>query len=300
MSCSTYNKMSYRLSRKDIRFLQIMYKISNTFSLTPNYSFEEEKVISPRFTTIYASSFILSCILGTCWIIYTRIYCTEIRFFEISFEILGSIDSLVLCMLIVSTVLGTCFFKQNEWIKLNNKFQFIDKKLKTRNDQELFLYKNTYIHLIIYLLAYFAFVMYTLIVRIAAKGLPTLRLFALHEFFGFLNFYIQILICNIGLAFKQRYQLLNHELKLRTTPKSNCKYFVHETGKLSRLLGEMVGLFNEIFGWPLVFITGRCVIKILVALNFFTSTLEINNESLKFQLAVSSLGQTANMLVTVI
>ncbi|EFA02932.2 gustatory receptor 98 [Tribolium castaneum] len=286
--------MSYRLSRNDIRFLKVMYKLSHFLSITPNYDFENFVIISPRCDKISAICFLLSTILGTCWIIYVRIYCKEIRFFEISFEILGSLDSLILLMVLVSIILGS--LKTKEWAKLNNKFQYIDEKLKTRDQKERNLFKNAYFQLVLSISVYSSSVGYTQYVRIAAKGLPTLKLFALHEFYGFCYLWVLILICNIALAFKQRYQLINEQMAVRINPK-NCASFVIEVRKLSRLLGEMVGLFNDIFGWPLVFITGRFVIKILVALNFFTSTLEIDNLYLKHKLEISSLVQTAITLV---
>ncbi|XP_044256029.1 gustatory and pheromone receptor 39a-like [Tribolium madens] len=287
--------MSYKLSRNDIRFLKIMYKISHFLSITPNYDFEKFVITSSQRDKISASFFLLSTLLGTCWIIYLRIYDKEIRFFEISFEILGSLDSLMLFMVIVSMILGS--FKTQEWTKLNNKFQHIDEKLKTRNQKEGNFLKNAYFQLILSVLIYISLVGYTLYVRIAAKGLPTLKLFPLHEFYGFCYLWVLILICNIALTFKQRYQLINEQMTARINPK-NTTIFVIEVRKLSRLLGEMVGLFNEIFGWPLVFITGRFVIKILVTLNFFTNTLEIDdNSGLKHRLEISSLVQTAFTLV---
>ncbi|XP_068906797.1 gustatory receptor for sugar taste 43a-like isoform X2 [Tenebrio molitor] len=109
-----------------------------------------------------------------------------------------------------------------------------------------------------------------------------------------------MLLYNIALAFKARYQQLNEQLlHVNTgTAKKNSVYFIKEIGRLSRLLGEMVGIFNNVFGLPLVFIIGRCVIKTLASLIFFTSTLYIDNDSLKERLVISSVAQTVFIIAS--
>src|SRR5699024_1948909 len=97
-----------------------------------------------------------------------------------------------------------------------------------------------------------------------AKGPAVLKMFLPHEFAGYYNLYTHILIWNIVLAFKDRYKHINEQLA-----NVSNKSLIKDTGKIIRLVGEMVGLFNDLFGLPLVFITGRCVLRILASSNFF-------------------------------
>ncbi|RZC41041.1 gustatory receptor 28b, partial [Asbolus verrucosus] len=217
--------MSHMLSRQDIRFLKVMYKVGNILGITPFYDFEKSTIVHPFLNKIYALFLSSLEIIGLTWSIYIRNWgnSNDMQFFPLTFTILGSCDDLIMAMLIISLTLGLTCTNQKTWI----------------------------------------------------------------------------LICNIALAFKVRYRHLNKLLtKITNSERKNSAYIFEEVGKLSRLLGEMVGLFNNIFGFPLIFITGRCIVQMLASLNFFTSTLDIDDHLLRGRLLVSSMGQTALVLVT--
>jgi gustatory receptor len=292
--------MGFKLSRHDIRFLHFMYKIGNILGIVPVYNFENFKITAPRLNKIYASFLFVLEIAGTLWIIYVRNFDTNIRFFTMSFKILGSCDTLLLALLKASVIIGVSYCKQGAWSKLNNKFQFVDKKLNNRDRQEKNFLKNVYVYFALSHSLYLICVVYTFTIRMLEKGYLVLKLFILIEFNAYYDFYLQMLLYNIALAFKARYQQLNEQLlHVNTgTAKKNSVYFIKEIGRLSRLLGEMVGIFNNVFGLPLVFIIGRCVIKTLASLIFFTSTLYIDNDSLKERLVISSVAQTVFIIVS--
>ncbi|KAJ3631276.1 hypothetical protein MTP99_012414 [Tenebrio molitor] len=292
--------MGFKLSRHDIRFLHFMYKIGNILGIVPVYNFENFKITSPLLNKIYASFLFVLEIAGTLWIIYVRNFDTNIRFFTMSFKILGSCDTLLLALLKASVIIGVSYCKQGAWSKLNNKFQFVDKKLNNRDRQEKNFLKNVYVYFALSHSLYLICVVYTFTIRMLEKGYLVLKLFILIEFNAYYDFYLQMLLYNIALAFKARYQQLNEQLlHVNTgTAKKNSVYFIKEIGRLSRLLGEMVGIFNNVFGLPLVFIIGRCVIKTLASLIFFTSTLYIDNDSLKERLVISSVAQTVFIIAS--
>ncbi|XP_063912239.1 putative gustatory receptor 28a [Zophobas morio] len=293
--------MSYNLSRYDIRFLDYMYKIGNVLSIVPAYSFDKCVLIAPHLTKLYAYIFLILEILGTTWIIYIRRFSSDISFFTITFRLLGTCDNLILTVFKISLILGICCFKQQSWLKLNNKFQFIDKELHNRGRKESRLLQNVYIQFFLCNLIFFSSVVFTIVVRILEKGFSTLKMFVIHEVSGYYNFYVHVLIWNIALAFRARYKCVNEQIDkiLCTARKEYPVQLLKEIEKMSTLLGEMVALFNDIFGLPMVFMTGRCVIKTLVALNFFTSTLHIDNPTLRNRLTISSIGQSVVPLVLI-
>ena len=94
-------------------------------------------------------------------------------------------------------------------------------------------------------------------------------------------------MCNLAMAFSVRFNDLNRLLRQVNTQNSkfclDSRSSVREIGDLWRILNETVGFFNKIFGWPLIFFTGRLVGQLLSSPHFTMIAFTPNSPNLTFK-----------------
>jgi hypothetical protein len=136
--------MNYlRLSKRDVRYLDGIYKIGNILAISPGYNFEKDVILFPRLTKIYG-------FLATMGLLALEIMTMSDNFHYFNYtkltsaKVVSFINSSFLLALVISMILSSCAYNQQSWTTLNKNFQYVDKQLNNRNTTSKKFYKNIY------------------------------------------------------------------------------------------------------------------------------------------------------------
>jgi gustatory receptor len=258
--------MNYlRLSTRDVRYLDGIYKIGNILAISPGYDFEKDVILFPRLTKIYG-------FLATMGLLALEIMTMSDNFHYFNYtkltsaKVVSFINSSFLLALVISMILSSCAYNQQSWTTLNKNFQYVDKQLNNRNTTSKKFYKNIYFRGTVIL----GIVITSQIYFVRQFQLSKTYLF--HQICHFCELFTIILTHDIITIFKYRYRDLNKMLetdnymKSKIIPPKNVVGFIRTVAQLRRTLTENVTCFNTIFGWPLIFLFGRGVLQLLSSL----------------------------------
>jgi hypothetical protein len=134
--------MNYlRLSKRDVRYLDGIYKIGNILAISPGYNFEKDVILFPRLTKIYG-------FLATMGLLALEIMTMSDKFHYFNYtkltstKVVSFINSSFLLALVISMILSSCVYNQQSWTTLNKNFQYVDKQLNNRNTTSKKFYKT--------------------------------------------------------------------------------------------------------------------------------------------------------------
>jgi gustatory receptor len=260
--------MNYlRLSKRDVRYLDGIYKIGNILAISPGYNFEKDIIMFPRLTKIYGFLATTGLVALEIMTLLGNVHynnATELA----SAKIVSFINSSSLVALVISMILSSCVYNQQSWTTLNKNFQYVDKQLNNRNTTSKKFYKNIYFRGTVILGIVLCIQSYAVCQFQVSKS------YFFHQLCHFCELFTITLTHNIITTFKYRYKDLNKMLetdnymKSKIIPSKNAVAFIRTVAQLRRTLTENVTCFNAIFGWPLIFLIGRGVLQLLSSLQF--------------------------------
>ncbi|KAJ3658276.1 hypothetical protein Zmor_010026 [Zophobas morio] len=278
-------------SRRDIRFLKPLYYFGSFLGLTPYYNFEKHSLENLIQQKIKGTLLSILIITGSLYSLVERQHVLRNLNLYLDF-----VNDIVNWIVPVTAIINASFFNRNKWLLLNNSFQQIDKTLNNRKQQESNFLKNPFFQCAINVLTVFIILAYVLWSWCYHFGVDAvLRTYLIHNFCYNSNTIVFALITNYALAFRCRYQDLNHCLtsdSLMTKYKNGSSLVTvfRQVGTLSRTLSEMVTLFNEIFGWTFVYMAAKTIAHILAtSMRFLEKDNEVTNMDIRLSnfLAIS-------------
>ena len=271
-------------SRRDIRFLKPLYYISSLLGLTPYYNFEKHSLENLKQQQIKGVVLTFVLIFGSLFGVVQRYLLLKNLHLSLDF-----LNDVVNWIIPVIAVINASFSNRDKWLRLNNSFQQIDKTFNNRRQQESNLLKNPFFQCVVNVVIFIAIMSYVFWSWCYHFGVESvLRTYFVHNFCYNSNTILFALITNYALAFRCRYQDLNHCLTsdLLMTKYKNGSSLVtlfRRVGTLSRTLSEMVTIFNEIFGWTFVFMAGKTIAHILATcMGFLEKDAEVTNIEIRF------------------
>ncbi|NP_001353842.1 gustatory receptor-like isoform 2 [Tribolium castaneum] len=251
-------------SKKDIRFMKIPYTIGSYLAVTPDYNFEKKVIKRPRVHQIYA--FLLACAIS----VLSGITVVDNATLSMKQQvptvfILDLINFFFLFLHPIVMITNSSLLSVSFWAKINKNFQFIDEHFNNVHKKEPNFFKNCYVQFALCLGGY---LLDNLVVTISSLNLfPELALTKIHilsQIFYTYEFFTCFLICNLTTAFKCRFDEISRELQNHMKPSTT---FIRQNGHFWRILSESAVCFNQIFGWPLIFLIGRGVAQLLQSLH---------------------------------
>nr|XP_015834786.1 PREDICTED: gustatory receptor 68a [Tribolium castaneum] len=252
-----------KLSKKDIRSFDVIYKINTILGISPSYDFKNDKIIYPnvsRFYGICLSTVLLVLQFTSMQDSFQYINRSEL----ITSKIVSFVNSIFLVMSAVTIILSSLIFNQEQWSSLNKNFQFIDKKLNNRNSKSRVFYENVNFQFGSILALFGVVQIYIFSGFIVPSGVVYKIGYWLHQICHICELHTIFLVCNVLTVFKIRYKDLNKALESSKISVG----LIRDTAVLYRLLADNVANFNKIFGWSLIFLFGRIVLQLLSSLGF--------------------------------
>ncbi|XP_044254072.1 gustatory receptor 68a-like [Tribolium madens] len=255
--------MNYlKLSTKDIRSLDLIYKIITVFGISPSYDFKHDKIIYPNVTRFYG--FVLSTFLIVLQFVSMQDSFKYLNRSElITSKIVSFVNGILLVMSVLTMILSSFIFNQKKWSSLNKNFQFVDKKLNNRNSKSRIFYENFNFQYG-FILTLFVLGQIYVFCSVIHSEVMFKSGYWLHQICHICEVNTIFLVCSILTIFKIRYSDLN---KIFQSNKISVG-LIRDTAVLYRLLGDNVANFNKIFGWSLIFLFGRIVLQLLSSLEF--------------------------------
>ncbi|KAJ3647943.1 hypothetical protein Zmor_019786 [Zophobas morio] len=260
--------MGFKLSTKDINFLNPFVTYLKIFAITPWYIFRKTSIYQSFFAKCYGLFLIVLRLLWISQIMsYRRLHT------EISVNVLHAhrfVRTFTNGNLIILTFLTTLkSWDCEQWKILFSKLKYIDTKLQNVGKIEDLITRNFYFCIFIKHALFFGLSIFYLYYWGTFFGAFTIKicLGALHDLYN--EFVLTLLINGLIRSFQTRYENLNQ--KLITVYKS--PKFVHEAKYLARnyrLLGETIHTFNNIFGYQIILIilqTGLQLIHCLTTID---------------------------------
>jgi hypothetical protein len=282
-------------SRKDVRSLSVLYKICNILAVIPTYNFEKSTVIRPLWKRMQGLFLISVIAAGNIYSICIR-HMIYYKFYTTTHVVLDYMQEIFFTVPALATIFSSCFGNQENWLRLNNNLQCIDKMLNNRNTKETNIFRKNIVQFVLYLIFYIVAVMFLLYTWINLMGLLALEAYATYQLCFAYNVVVHFLIYSISSALRCRFEDLNKLFKLTECDNKTVISF-RKIGSISQRLTETVELFNKIFGTSLMFITGQSIVQVLVCLNFLVNDISIEDEHFKQRLFIANLNLVIFTLV---
>lgn len=264
--------MSLTYSRQNIKFVKLACDYAACLAILPSYDFDKQVIIKPTLYKIYSVNilclviFSFSCHQYFIWmnLLNDGLYFTAIVM------IFSQFVMLILCLL---SITSSAFYGMDQWKKLLQFFQTLEKHLNQETKRERSFLKNFYIqfiltNILVAAVLINAFLCWSLYAP--NKISPWYYMsHALDLFLIYIKSLKVTIVYNLILAIKCKYQDLNR-LLIR-----GCSYWNWELPRVARivshsygLLGETVGTYNKLFGWELILSLFHSTAIQLVCFNF--------------------------------
>lgn len=259
--------VSYRLSRKNIAFIKVAYKIGNFICVTPWFDFEKKRFVNPVINLIY--SILLDAILIL--VLFTTVREREFMDEQMVQKFLVTFSDVMSILLTEYSVIAATILHKDKWKTLLEMFVSIDDKLDNDYMRQFKITNNFYIQLSLGHLFFIGCYVYKAYVWTHIHGFRYFSNFGTMVIPMYYCFFSVMLLSNIILAIRCRYRDLNELL--------NKKVNIHQTDEIQLLkeldlirqyyrhLGDTVEIFNEIFGWVIVLVVLHAIIEILNCVN---------------------------------
>lgn len=245
-----------KLANQDIRFLNSAYKCGQICGIIPFYKFEKFSNTHRNFKNIQAVVYITLGLLATLHGLYCRFeYFAQT--YSIVYFVVNYIKEFFLVMTVLSAIMSASFHNQEHWMILNNHLQYLDEIFKRRDIKN----SNFFFHLqlIFYFWFYIIYLSYVIYIHIVKLGLFKFAMFWFNELAFGIDSVLHFFMFNLALGLYSRYHELNKLFKKTNITLKSTRRMEH----ISRILSEATQSYNTIFGWPLLFTSGKCVTHLL-------------------------------------
>lgn len=261
----------------DSRSLGGCYKLGQICGVTPFYNFEKFSNSYQNVKNVQSVLYITLGIIGTVEGVYYR-YFYFVETLSPVYAIVNYLKEFFLVLAVFSAIINASFCNQKKWSKLNNYLQYTDKIFKNQAAKTDKISTNIlfFVYMSIYGI-YFIYVIYRFSNTVSFK----IKMFWFNEIAFGIHSTLHFLMFTLALTLRNRYHFLNNLLK----NECNSSIAIHKIEHISRILSEATTLYNSIFGWCLLFTSGKCVTHLL---QWFTEILYLSSNKNFMSYAVSS------------
>nr|XP_015837081.1 PREDICTED: uncharacterized protein LOC107398224 [Tribolium castaneum] len=270
---------SLKLSTQDINFIRPLWKFLNVFLITPWYDFNKNCVHKPLLMKLCGCALIIVIIF---WAIIPTFDDTVRHIYHImpfSEKCVNILTAANLKFFVFLVIIKCSFLDSDKWVVLMTHFQYIDEKLNNKGRKEEQILKNFYLWFFLKQVLFLLFAFYITYIWSLVLGysfIKSLLTDILLELFYALQ--VIILIRCLVISIKMRYQGLNNKLRqLHSSP--NIVQELRKLVEYFRILGEMIDLFNDLFGYPIILFIFHSGLQVVVCVNFMFSMVRQTQES---------------------
>lgn len=245
----------FNLKNKDVRTLGLIYKIGQICGIVPFYNFDLFSIPRQKLKNVQALSYIAVGCFGTAQAFYYRSNYI-LQKYSFLYLIVNYIKEVVLVMTFFSAVMSSSFKNQQNWLRLNNRLQYVDKIFKNRENPTK--KDNIYYFMIFYFLFYSIYFV-NIIYRWFGTQSFKFKMNWFNEIAFVMSTVLQFLMFSLAIVLLCRYNYLNCLFKGRILTLES----MHKIEHISKNLSNVTELYNKVFGWPLLFISAKCTAQLL-------------------------------------
>lgn len=265
--------------RDNIRYITLLFKLTNILAITPRYSFSKAKIISVRCSRFYSVFGAAIIITGSIFSFYGK--STIYKRIKVTIMVVDIIKQTSSTLLNLVSVLGISFFNLKNYSRFLNLLSTIDDKFSQNLS---YFHKSKRNILYFELMCFHIFLGTVYIFDISVKFSKRKSIafsFYMFEIVQYYHSYVAILlIYNFSMVIKDRFEKVNESLLKLKRCISNPNYLplqlfntetktknIKDILSLYTKICESVRLFNKIFGLEILLITHNLVLSVLSTLN---------------------------------
>nr|XP_015837070.1 PREDICTED: uncharacterized protein LOC107398216 [Tribolium castaneum] len=239
---------------EDINFLRYYCTFLNTFLVVPWYDFKKNIICYPFLAKLYATCLIL---IRISLIVFT---CTDQKLMQIWAQSLVMSQKFIMVFLISNLIIfstysiaNSAFLDISRWINLFKNLRLVDKIFGKHEKNGHYLSKR---FLCVFIMKHISFIcitgheIYTWSIFI---DMPFYKIFLQTGYVDLVfEFFLIMFMAALLKSFEVRYKTLNKKLIHISNQKMN-QVEVKKFMQIYRILGQNIQIFNELFGYPIVF-----------------------------------------------
>lgn len=223
----------------------------------PFYNFEKNSITHRNVKNLQSVLYISLAILGTLQGLYYRFF-FYLESFSLLYLIVSFVKEFFVVMSPISAIAAASFRNHDNWLRLTSNLQYIDKIFKN-NQASKFNKFTIYLQLFFYMSIYVIYFFHAIFVYTSKTNVARFKMFWVNECSFFIDSVTYFLIFSLALALHSRYYQLNCLFD-----QNNISFHqLQKIEQVSRILSEGVQSYNAIFGWSLLFSSGKCVTHLL-------------------------------------
>ena len=248
-------------SSKCSNFLPFLFSYLNVFLIAPRYDFTNERFHETILTKIQGCCLIFTSLILTAAAIITESVENFFGMLIPSEKILYILTSTTLLALTLTTITKSAFLDVKNWKTLLTNYQYIDKKVATR---ESHLYYKFVLKQIMFLVA----VIYLSYGWSLSLNMPPVKVLLISPF---VELYYEYLLITLLTTFVDKIRSGYSHLNASLIKWSHDPKFINEMRTLSqdyRRLGHTIDVFNDLFGYQMILIIFHCGAHAVSSLNF--------------------------------
>ncbi|EFA07613.1 gustatory receptor 116 [Tribolium castaneum] len=260
--------MNFKLSVKDINFIRPLWTYLSFVLITPWYDCNRNCLYKPTINKLTGCIFLA---FKLSWIVALILDDTTQQVFEImpfSQKCLYILTCVNLKIFIFLVVMKSCFWDVDKWRVLITNFRYVDEKLQNTGTKELRVLKNFYCGFAVKEVVFLLFVTYEMyiwsnVLELSfVKGMKLGPMIDLYYEFHFIAFLTCITEC-----LRMRYEELNARL-VRMNSSLTIVKDLRSLVQYYRILGEIIDIFNNLFGYQIILLIFHSGLQIISSLNF--------------------------------
>ncbi|EFA07605.1 gustatory receptor 108 [Tribolium castaneum] len=254
---------------EDINFLRYYCTFLNTFLVVPWYDFKKNIICYPFLAKLYATCLIL---IRISLIVFT---CTDQKLMQIWAQSLVMSQKFIMVFLISNLIIfstysiaNSAFLDISRWINLFKNLRLVDKIFGKHEKNGHYLSKR---FLCVFIMKHISFIcitgheIYTWSIFI---DMPFYKIFLQTGYVDLVfEFFLIMFMAALLKSFEVRYKTLNKKLIHISNQKMN-QVEVKKFMQIYRILGQNIQIFNELFGYPIVFMLFHFGVGAVSCLNF--------------------------------
>ncbi|XP_044264873.1 uncharacterized protein LOC123011490 [Tribolium madens] len=260
--------MNFKLSVQDINFICPLWKYFSCVLITPWYDFDKNCLYKPNINKLIGCIFLA---FKLSWIVALTVSDTVQQILDImpfSQKCLYILTCINLKIFIFMVFMKSCFWDVDKWRVMMTNFQYVDEKLNNTGKKELRVLKNFYFGFIVKEVLFFLFGAYemyiwSIVLELSFfKGLTMGPIIDLYYEFQFIAFLTCVIEC-----VRVRYEDLNARL-FRLNSSLSIVKDLRNLVEYYRILGEIIDIFNTLFGYQIILLIFHSGLQIISSLNF--------------------------------
>lgn len=260
--------MSFKLAIKDINFIRPLWKYYSFLIITPWYNFDQNCLYNPYLIKLYGFIFL---VINVTWIVSVicdqslqQVY-TVMPFSHKCLYILTCVNIKIFMFLII---VKACFWDVDKWRVLVTNFRYIDERLENRGRKEVGILRNFYCGFAIKEIFFLLFALYEMYIWSIVLEFSFLKGIVMGPLIDlYYEFQMVIFITCIVNCIKSRYEDLNSRI-LKLYSDKNIVRELRKLIELYRILGEIIEVFNKLFGYQIILVIFHSGLQVISSLNF--------------------------------